>query len=81
MPSRLKLGVRASDLREVGDFNAFTPLVEVASWGKGEGISIEKSRVGRGYSLTALALALAPSVAVIVPVPEWGESPFDDGMR
>lgn len=78
MPSRLKLGFRA-DLRAVGDFNELTPLVEVASWGKGEGISIEKSRVGIGYCLTALALA--PTVAVIVPVPEWGESPFEDGMR
>lgn len=79
MPSRLKLGVRADLRAAVGDFNELTPLVEVASWGKGEGISIEKSRVGRGYCLTALALA--PTVAVIVPAPEWGESPFDDGMR
>jgi hypothetical protein len=70
MPSRLKLGVRA-DFREVGDLSECTPL-EAASWG--EGISIVKSRFGRGNCLTTLALA-AP---VMVPT-DKGESPLEDG--
>lgn len=76
IPSRLKLGVRA-DLRVDGDLIEFAPLVEGASWG--EGISIVKSRVGRGYCLTALALALAACAPTIVPAIERGESPLDDG--
>jgi len=71
IPSRLKLGVRA-DFKEVGDFSECTPLVEATSWG--EGISIVKSRFGRGNCLTTLLLA-AP---VMVPT-ERGESPLDDG--
>lgn len=71
MPSRLKLGVRA-DLSEVGDFSECTPLAEATSWG--EGISMVKSRLGRGKCLTTLAL-VAPAM---VPA-ECGESPFDDG--
>lgn len=71
MPSRLKLGVRA-DLSEVGDFSECTPLLEATSWG--EGISMVKSRFGRGNCLTTLAL-VAP---VMVPT-ESGESPLDDG--
>jgi len=73
MPSRLKLGVRA-DLSEVGDFSECTPLLEATSWG--EGISIVKSRLGRGKCLTTLAL-VAPAMAK-VPA-ECGESPLEDG--
>ena len=71
MPSRLKLGVLA-DFRDVGDLSECTPLEEARSWG--EGISMEKSRFGRGNCLTTLACA-APAM---VPI-DRGESPLEDG--
>jgi hypothetical protein len=79
MPSRLKLGVLA-DLSDVGDLMAFmplAPLAEPSSWG--EGISMEKSRVGMENCLMRLALMVLVIVADTVPVDEWGESPFEDG--
>ena len=73
MPSRLKLGVRAAALSELGDFNELAPLEPEVSWG--EGISTEKSRFGRGNCLEMLALA----EVVMVAVAECGESPLEDG--
>ena len=52
-----------------------TPLTVGASWG--EGISIVKSRFGRGYCLTALGTAWA--AMVMLPTTEAGESPLEDG--
>lgn len=74
MPSRLKLGARA-DLRVEGDLIVLTPLTVGAS--EGEGISIVKSRFGRGYCLTALGTAWA--AMVMLPTTEAGESPLEDG--
>lgn len=75
MPSRLKFVLRAAAaaLSEFGDLSTFAPLGPAVSWG--EGISTEKSRLGRGNWRTTLALV----AVVIVAVTECGESPLEDG--
>lgn len=73
MPSRLKLGFRLLDLRDVGDLSEFTPLA--LGMMPGAGISTVKSLFGIGNLPTTLTLA----AAVMVAVDECGESPLDDG--